>query len=42
MILNLRPLKNGDYVNIDITVFNDGVHRDSSLMVQIEEVNPDI
>ena len=32
-IPSLRPLENGDTVNIDVSIYLDGVHGDSSLMV---------
>ena len=32
-IPNMRPLENGDSVNIDVTLYLDGVHGDSSVMV---------
>lgn len=41
-IPNLRPLRNGDYLNIDCTLFLDGVHGDSSIMVQVGDVHPKI
>ena len=41
-IPNLRPFENGDYVNLDISVFIDGVHGDNSVMVEVGEVHPDI
>ena len=30
---DLRPLKNGDYINLDCTLFLNGVHGDSSIMI---------
>ena len=41
-IPNLRPLENGDYLNIDCTLYKDGVHGDSSVMVKIGDIHPDI
>lgn len=41
-IPNLRPLENGDTLNIDITCFIEGVHGDTSVMVQVGDVHPDI
>lgn len=41
-IPDLRPLEEGDCLNIDITLFKDGVHGDNSVMVQIGEVHPDV
>ena len=35
-----KVLKNGDIVNIDVTVIKDGYHGDSSIMVQVGEVAP--
>lgn len=32
-IPNMRVLKNGDYINLDVTLFIGGVHGDTSLMV---------
>lgn len=41
-IPNKRVLKKGDYVNIDITLFLDGVHGDNSAMVKIGEIHPEV
>ena len=41
-IPNMRPFENGDYVNLDISVFIDGVHGDNSVMVEVGQVHPDI
>jgi methionyl aminopeptidase len=41
-IPNLRALENGDYMNIDVTLYKDGVHGDSSVMVRIGDVHPDV
>jgi len=41
-IPDLRPLKDGDYVNVDVTCFLDGVHGDSSAMALVGNVHPDI
>ncbi|MDH3995093.1 MAG: type I methionyl aminopeptidase [Gammaproteobacteria bacterium] len=35
-----RKLKNGDIVNIDVTVIKDGYHGDTSIMVQVGDVAP--
>ena len=35
-----RKLKNGDIVNIDVTVIKDGFHGDTSIMVQVGDVAP--
>ena len=37
-----RPLEEGDFVNIDITLFKEGVHGDNSVMVQLGEVHPEV
>jgi methionyl aminopeptidase len=39
-IPNDKPLKNGDWVNIDITVIKDGYHGDTSRMFPVGEVAP--
>ena len=36
-----KKLKNGDIVNIDVTVIKDGYHGDTSIMVQVGDVAPD-
>lgn len=41
-IPNKRPLKNGDYVNIDVTAYFGGYHGDTSAMAFVGEVHPDI
>lgn len=41
-IPNLRPLENGDSLNIDVTCYVDGVHGDTSVMACVGEVHPDI
>lgn len=41
-IPNTRPLKSGDYINLDVTLFIGGVHGDTSLMVQVGNVEPEI
>jgi methionine aminopeptidase len=38
-IPDLRPLEEGDSVNIDITCFKHGVHGDNSVMVTLGTVN---
>lgn len=35
-----KPLKNGDIINIDVTVIKDGFHGDSSRMYCVGEVSP--
>lgn len=35
-----RKLKNGDIINIDVTVIKDGYHGDTSIMVQVGDVAP--
>jgi len=35
-----KKLKNGDIVNIDVTVIKDGFHGDTSIMVEVGEVKP--
>jgi len=35
-----KRLKNGDIINIDVTVIKDGYHGDSSIMVQVGDVAP--
>ena len=37
---NAKKLKNGDIVNIDVTVIKDGYHGDTSMMLEIGEVKP--
>ena len=39
-IPNDKPLKNGDMLNIDVTVIKDGYHGDTSRMFYVGEVNP--
>ncbi len=39
-IPNARPLRSGDIVNLDVTVFTEGVHGDCSAMVLVGSVNP--
>lgn len=39
-IPNDKPLKNGDVVNIDVTVIKDGYHGDTSRMFNVGEVAP--
>ena len=38
-IPNDKPLKNGDIINIDVTVIKDGYHGDTSRMFYVGEVN---
>jgi methionyl aminopeptidase len=35
-----KKLRNGDIINIDVTVIKDGYHGDSSIMVEVGEVAP--
>lgn len=35
-----KPLKNGDILNIDVTIIKDGYHGDSSRMFMVGEVSP--
>ena len=35
-----KKLKNGDIVNIDVTVIKDGYHGDTSIMVEVGDVKP--
>ena len=35
-----KKLKNGDIINIDVTVIKDGYHGDTSIMVQVGDVAP--
>ena len=37
---NKKKLKNGDIVNIDVTVIKDGYHGDTSMMFEIGDVKP--
>ncbi|MBI3145108.1 MAG: type I methionyl aminopeptidase [Pseudogulbenkiania sp.] len=39
-IPNDKPLKNGDMLNIDVTVIKDGYHGDTSRMFYVGEVSP--
>lgn len=41
-IPDFRPLVNGDYVNLDCTLFINGVHGDTSKMVLIGDVHPEV
>jgi methionine aminopeptidase len=38
----MRQLKNGDYVNIDVTAYYGGFHGDTSGMAFVGDVHPDI
>lgn len=38
-IPNLRPLEEGDSLNIDVTIFYDGVHGDTSVMATVPKMN---
>lgn len=39
---SMRPLRSGDSLNVDVSVFIDGHHGDNNLMIEIGEVHPDI
>jgi len=41
-IPDLRPLQNGDYLNVDVTCYLNGVHGDSSAMAIVGNVHPEI
>ena len=41
-IPDLRPLKSGDYINLDVTLFIDGVHGDNSAMVCVGKVHREV
>ncbi|KRW98279.1 Peptidase M24, structural domain [Pseudocohnilembus persalinus] len=41
-IPNSRKLQNGDWINLDVTLFIDGVHGDNSGMVCVGDVHPDV
>jgi len=41
-IPNKRPFQEGDWINLDVTVFKDGFYGDNSTMVTIGEVLPEI
>ena len=41
-IPNMRKFKSGDYVNLDCTIYYDGVHGDNSIMVTVGDVHEDI
>ena len=41
-IPNRRPMKNGDYINVDVTAYYEGFHGDTSGMQCVGEVHPDI
>jgi len=41
-IPNTRPLKNGDTINLDVTLFIEGVHGDTSRMVEVGDVHPEV
>ena len=41
-IPNTRPLENGDSINLDVTLYIDGVHGDTSVMGLVGEVNEEI
>ena len=37
-----RPLRNGDYLSIDVTCYTGGMHGDNCGMVMIGEVHPEV
>ena len=41
-IPDLRPLEDGDIINIDITLYKNGFHGDNSVMVKLGNVKPEI
>lgn len=41
-IPNNKPLENGDFINVDVTCYKNGVHGDSSVMIEIGEVREEI
>ncbi len=41
-IPNNRPLMEGDFINLDVTLYIDGVHGDNSLMVEVGNVHEDV
>lgn len=41
-IPNKRPLKNGDFINLDVTAYYKGFHGDTSAMATVGEVHEDI
>jgi methionyl aminopeptidase len=41
-IPNKRPFQQGDWINLDVTVFKDGYYGDNSTMVVVGEVLPEI
>jgi methionyl aminopeptidase len=41
-IPNNRPLMDGDTINLDVTLYIDGVHGDNSLMVEVGNVHEDV
>lgn len=38
----MRKLENGDFINIDITLYIDGVHGDNSVMCTVGDVHPEV
>lgn len=41
-IPNKRVLRNGDYINLDVTLFIEGVHGDNSAMVEVGNVHKEV
>lgn len=41
-IPNKRPFQQGDFINLDVTVFKNGFYGDNSTMVTFGEVDPEI
>lgn len=41
-IPNLRPLEEGDFINLDITLYKNGVHGDNSVMGMIGKVDNEV
>jgi len=41
-IPDLRPLKNGDIINLDLTLYINGVYGDTSAMVCVGEVHEEV
>mgnify|MGYP002344952573 FL=1 len=41
-IPSMRPLYDGDSLNVDVSIFYDGYHGDNNLMIQIGEVDEDV
>lgn len=41
-IPDTRVLENGDYINLDVTLFKNGVHGDNNAMVMVGDVHPEV